>query len=226
VAPALTGTKSITCVDPSAAGSIPLSYGDVRFSENVSSDYVTMSSGTLLNKSLTETGPSASILALDNIVIDTCRVNSRECVRVAGNGVDIRNCYLKAEGEGADHADTIQAYSPGQTGSHIQVTDTAVVMGTVAINAGLFVADSWSGTVTCNNVMFQGGLYGYRVHADPGCTVNISMTDVFFVGPFTYGPLLIEPVGTGVINVTHWENVRHATIVDGVLVPGSIIEEP
>jgi hypothetical protein len=51
------------------------------------------------------------------------------------------------------------------------------------------------------------------------------MTDVFFVGPFGYDKMLLGEYG-GVINITHWENVRDATIVDGVLVLGALIPEP
>jgi hypothetical protein len=52
------------------------------------------------------------------------------------------------------------------------------------------------------------------------------MKDVFFVGPFGYDKLLIQAEPGGTLNITHWENVRDATIVDGVLVPGDLIEEP
>jgi hypothetical protein len=224
VALPITGTKPITFIS-GESGTIPLFYNDIRFSTNVSSEPVTMSSGTLFKKSITETGGSASILATNMIIIDTCRVDSRECVRVAGSGVDIRNSYLESTGQDDDHADTIQAYSPGEVGSHIMVTDSSIVAHTVAATAGLFVADGWSGTVTLNNVVFNGGPYGCRIHADAGCTVYVSLTDVFFVGPFAWDPFLIEAAG-GTLIITHWENVRNATIVDGVLVPGSILEEP
>ena len=224
-APAITGTKSVTYT-VSVSGSIPLSYFDTRFNTNTPSSEVVLSSGTLLKKSITDTGETASIVAEGNVIIDTCRVNSRECVRMAGNVVDIRNCYLEANGVGDDHADTIQAYDPGQHTGTIIVTDTAVVLGTEAVNAGLFIADDWGGIVTLQNVMFKGGLFGLRLIADPGCTINVSLKDVYFVGPFTYDSFSLEQGGSGVMNVTHWENVRNATIVDGVLVPGDLIEEP
>lgn len=211
---------------PPPTGSIPLTFDDPRFDDNTVSGGVVISSGILLEKTITVTEEPASIVAEGNVIIDTCRVDSRECIRMAGSIVDIRNSYLRAEGEGEDHADVIQAYDPGQHTGQIIVTDTAIVMGTTAINGGLFCADDWGGTVTLNNVMFQGGLYGLILYADAGCTINVSLTDVFFVGPFTYGEFAIEAFGSGVINITHWENVRHATIVDGVLVPGDLIEEP
>jgi hypothetical protein len=207
-------------------GTIPLTYTDARFSSNTTSASVTLSSGTLLRKTITDTGATASIIAEGNVVIDTCRVDSAECVRMAGNVVDIRNCYLEATGVGDDHADVIQAYDPGQHSGTIIVSNTSIVAHTTAATAGLFVADDWGGTVTLNNVVFNGGPFGLRLHADPGCTLNVYLKDVFFVGPFGYNPFLIEPVGSGILNITHWENVRNATIVGGVLVPGSSIPEP
>jgi hypothetical protein len=226
VAPAITGTKVFTCVPPVVLGAIPLTWDDPRFAANTSSDPVTMSSGTLLRKSITETGFSASILASNNIIVDTCRVNSREGVRVAGSGVDIRNSYLESLGEGDDHADTVQAYSPGERGSHIQVTNSSIVAHTTAATAGMFVADNWGGTVTLNNVVFNGGPFGCRIHADGTATVNVYMKDVFFVGPFGFAKMLIRAEPGGTLNITHWENVRDATIVGGVLVPGDLIPAP
>jgi hypothetical protein len=209
-----------------SAGSIPLNYNDSRFSGNATSNSVTVSGGTLSKKSITDTGSTASVVINNSAIIDTCRVNSREAVRIAGSGADIRNCYLEATGSGADHADVIQTYSPGERGSIIKIKDTAIVAHNTAATAGLFVADNFGCSVTMDNVLFWGGPYGCRIHADPGCTVNVSAKDVFFVGPFAYGATLINKVGTGILNIVLWENVRNATIVNGVIVPGTAIARP
>ncbi len=219
-------THSILTATPPPSGDIPLTYNDARFSGNTNSNAITQSGGTISFKSITDSGAIASIVnSGGTTIIDTCRVNSREAVRVT-SGVDIRNSYLETLGQGDDHADTIQAYSPGETGAVIICTNTAIVAHTVAATAGLFIADDWSGTLTLNNVCFIGGPYGLRVHSDPGCTVNLDLLDVFFVGPFGAGATLISEIGNGVINVNRWTNVRNATIVDGVIVPGSSISSP
>lgn len=212
---------------PPPTGSIPLTFNDPRFAGNTVSSPFT-GSGTLLKKTITQTGNTASIVQTGGLlIIDTCRVGppSREGIRVT-SGIDVRNSYLDCIGQGQDHADTIQAYSPGQIGGIIKLTDTAVVAHNTAATAGLFVADSWGGTVTLKNVMFQGGPFGCRIHADPGKTVSVSLEDVFFVGPFAFDALLISAVGSGVLNITKWERVRNATIVNGVLVPGTFISRP
>jgi hypothetical protein len=95
-----------------------------------------------------------------------------------------------------------------------------------AATAGYFTADSWSGTITCENVIFQGGPFGLRAISDPGCTIDVYMKDVFFVGPFGYDPFNFEEYGGGVLNIKQWENVCSATIVDGKLVPGNAAAQP
>ena len=93
------------------AGTIPLNYNDARFSGNAASSEVTIAAGgALSNKSITETGNIASIVMRDGGIVQTCRVNSRECVRISGSGSFlIDNCYLEALGVGEDHADGIIA---------------------------------------------------------------------------------------------------------------------
>ncbi|OSI34756.1 hypothetical protein BST65_01560 [Bradyrhizobium canariense] len=56
--------------------------------------------------------------------------------------------------------------------------------------------------------------------------VTVSLKDVYFVGPFLYGALLINNAGGGTMMITKWENVRSATIVNGQLVPGNLIPPP
>ena len=104
------------------------------------------------------------------------------------------------------------------------VTNTTIVAHNSAATAGLFVADDYAGTFTFNNVVFQGGPFGLRVHADER-DITVSLKDVYFVGPFVYDPIYLLEVN-GDIHITQWENVRYATIVNGELVPGALISPP
>ncbi|HEX3134585.1 MAG TPA: Ig-like domain-containing protein [Planctomycetota bacterium] len=99
-------------------------------------------------------------------------------------------------------------------------------MGTTAVNCGVFVADNYIGTFTFDNVVFWGGLFGLRIHPDVGGDQYVSLKDVYFVGPFAYGEFNFGDVAGHVVHFTKWENVRHATIVSGVLVPGALIPCP
>ncbi len=139
-------SQSLICED--AAGTacspnIPLRYDDARFVRNAASRAVKLSpNGTVSNKSITETNGTASIVTGNGGTIRSCRVNSRECVRIGGSGTFlIDNCYLEARGAESDHADVIQAYSPGSRGS-LKVTNTAIVTHDIAATAGVFIADN------------------------------------------------------------------------------------
>jgi hypothetical protein len=213
---------------PSETGSIPLTWNDARFSGCTTSNSVTVQNGaTLSSKSITDTGHTASIiLGSGGATVRTCRVNSRESLRVGASGTfNIDNCYLEATGQGDDHADTVQHYSPGSRGT-VRVTNTSIVAHNTAATAGFFVADNWTGTFELTNVVIQGGPYGCRIHPDTGGDNIIRFRNVFFVGPFGYGPYLFGNYG-GHRNIFEvWENVCWATIQNGVLVPGKAIPKP
>lgn len=204
---------------------IPLSWNDSLLNGATNSGWVALQDGgTLSNKSITDTGHTASVIGYGAFTLDQVRIDSREGVRIAGSGdINISNSYLEATGEGSDHADTIQAYAPGGTGN-VNITNTTIVAHNSAATAGMFVADDYAGTFTFNNVVFQGGPYGLRLHADER-DMSVSLTDVYFVGPFMYDPFLFLEVN-GDIQITRWENVRSATIVNGELVPGALIPPP
>jgi hypothetical protein len=63
-----------------------------------------------------------------------------------------------------------------------------------------------------------------RLNADDK-DLSVALKDVYFVGPFEYDPLLFQEVNAH-INITQWDNVRYATIVNGELVPGALISPP
>ncbi len=203
----------------------PLSWNDASFSGATNSGSVTLKNGgTLSYKSITDTGNMASVVGQGSFTLDHVRIDSREAVRIGGSGdITISNSYLESTGQGDDHADTIQAYSPGGTGN-VTITNTTIVAHNTAANAGFFIADDYHGSVTLNNVVFQGGPVGLKIHADSD-DIYVSLKDVYFVGPFMFNPLVLLEVN-GDIHITQWENVRSATIVNGELVPGPLISPP
>jgi hypothetical protein len=167
----------------------------------------------------------ASVGGLGSFNLDTVRIDSREGVRIAGGGdININNSYIETTGLAGDHADGIQAYAPGASGD-ITITNSAIVSHNNAnATAGVWIADNYGGSLTLNNVMFEGGPYGLRVAADQQ-DITVALKDVYFVGPFGGGPFLLQEVNAD-IHITQWDNVRYATIVDGVLVPGALIPPP
>ncbi|HEY8333376.1 MAG TPA: Ig-like domain-containing protein [Tardiphaga sp.] len=204
---------------------IPLSWDDAMFSGVTNSASITVKDGGIVsNKSITDSGNIASILGEGSFTLDHVRINSREGVRIGGDGnIVINNSYIETTGVGADHADGIQAYSPGSSGN-LTITNSTIASHNTAANAGLFIADNYGGSVTLNNVVFEGGPIGLRLAAD-NQDITVALKDVYFVGPFMFEPLLIQEVNAN-IHITQWENVRYATIVNGQLVPGALISSP
>ncbi|HEY8333380.1 MAG TPA: hypothetical protein VIQ05_06255 [Tardiphaga sp.] len=232
VMPRVAWPQPSTCGGPAdrrCSGDIPLRYDDLRFRGNAPSNALRLSpSGAVSNKSLTQTGSIASIVTRDGATIRNCRVSSRECIRIGGGGSFlIDNCYLEALGVGADHADVIQAYSPGSRGT-LKLSNTAIVTHDVAANVGLFIADNWTGTIDLENVAFIGGgvNYGLRVHPDTGGDNIIRLKNVFFVPPFRYAPYLFGDVARRKNIIELWENVRMGTITDGRLALGTALPKP
>ena len=204
---------------------IPLSWNDSIFSGATNSRSVTLANGgALSNTSITDTGHTASVVGRGSFTLDGVRISSAEGVRIGGSGdIVINNSYIETKGNAGDHADGIQAYSPGSTGN-VTITNTTIVSHNSNATAGMFIADDYSGTFTFDNVVFQGGPFGLRINADDK-DISVSLKDVYFVGPFMHDPLLFQEVNAD-IHITHWENVRYATIVNGELVPGALIPPP
>jgi hypothetical protein len=212
---------------------IPLTWNDPLFSGLTNSNPVEIQyGGTLSNYSSTGDGGIATVLLDGSATLNDVHINSNEGVRIGGSGnITINNSFIETTGLPGDHADGVQAYSPGGSGN-VTVTNTTIVTNNSNDNAGFFIADNYSGTFTFDNVVFDGGLYGLRINADagPGHTYNVALKDVYFIqGSFQYDPFLIyvPPGYTGAqLNITEWDNVRWATIVNGVLVPGALIPPP
>lgn len=204
---------------------IPLSWNDPMFSGLTNSGSVEIKNGgTLSNYSSTDNGSIATVLLDGSATLNNVRINSDEGVRIGGSGnITINNAYIETTGLPGDHADGIQAYDPGGTGN-VTVTNTTIVTNPSYDNDGFFIADSYSGSFTFDNVVFEGGLYGLRIASDANA-ITVALKDVYFVGPFTYGALLFQETHAP-IHITEWDNVRYATIVNGQLVPGALIPSP
>ena len=216
-----------TVAPPSGeTNTIPLSFDDPMFTGMTEkSSCVHLSSGqNLSNHSIQETSGEPSVVCIGNNALSNIRVKSRECIRITDSALTVENAYLEAQGTGDDHADTLQAYCPGAQGS-VTLRNTHVRAHNEAATAGYFTADNWSGTITCENVIFQGGPFGIRANSDTDCHIDVYMKNVFFVGPFGYEPFLFGEYG-GTLTIQRWENVRHATIENGKLVPGTAINKP
>jgi hypothetical protein len=205
---------------------IPLTWNDPSFSGLTDSGAVEVQDGgTLSDYSSTADGPIATVLLDGSATLNEVRINSDEGVRIGGSGnITISNSYIETTGLAGDHADGIQAYAPGGSGN-VTITNTTIVSHDQNATSGMFIADQYSGTFTFNNVVFEGGPYGLRIADDAGVDDYVSLNNVYFVGPFEYGAVLLQEV-TANIHITAWNNVRYATIVNGVLVPGALIPPP
>lgn len=228
--------KEIGAVLDAREDGIPLSFNDPMFANaEIRSSPVKLLKGlSLAGTSIDLPRDDRTVICLGDNSLRRCRVKSREVVRIAGGGTfTIDGCWLEAIGIGSDHADCIQCYSPGDIGTlHIKNTTirayrTSDVTPPQIGSQGLFVADNWTGAVICENVVFWGaGNYACHIFPDTGGDIHIDFHNVFFVGPFQYGPYNIHGAGGHRIVVDRWDNVRSAIIAGGRIVGGSPIAAP
>jgi len=213
---------------PAEGGTIPMSFDDPMFDGcEHTSDTVRLEHGqNLSNTSIEEYGDQQSVLCLGNNKLTKVRVKSRECIRITEDDLTIENAYLESKGEGEDHADTLQAYSPGTVGGSVTLINTHVRAFNQAATAGYFTADNWDGKIIHRNVLYQGGPFGLRAIADFDTTVEIYMDGVYFVGPFGYEMFSLEEYDDASMVIKQWRNVFEATIQNGKLVPGREITMP
>jgi hypothetical protein len=151
------------------------------------------------------------------------RIQSREGVRCVRGNINLTWVYIAATGIDDDHADGLQCYAPGATGT-VTVKNSTFKMAGVT-TAGYWSSDDWRGSHVLENVLFEGGSYGLRIPADGGSSV--SLKNVYFVrGSFRYGPFLFDVVKGRRINIAQWENVRWASWQGDRLVLGNLIPRP
>lgn len=213
---------------------IPMSFNDPIFANVVDSGALNLTNNQSISD-LSIIGSNGDPV-VDTNGLNNCtriRIQAREGWRIGGSnggGVVLNQCWTEVDGIADDHADGLQTYPGGGPGiltvnnSTFRAYRDADTSGVGSV--GFFVADGWYGTITLNNVLFWGGQRSFDIAADQA-TITLDLKDVFFVGPFETGTDGID-IGEfgGQINITRWENVRNATIVDGVIVPGSLISQP
>ena len=112
---------------PPAENLIPMSFYDPMFSAMTEYPaYIQLAIGTDLSRmSIVNQVGESSITLLGDNEVSYCRVDSREAVRLISTGL-INKCYLESTGldSEADHADTIQVFSEGQTGGDLTIQNT------------------------------------------------------------------------------------------------------
>jgi hypothetical protein len=226
---------------------IPLSMTDTRFSAN--------KPGQVFSNPVSQ-GPTGTIANLDwiqspnfssgdqvwtwnggNLNMNQCRIDCREGPRIAGNGgtFHVDQCFINCVGKGSDHADAFQAYSPHDIGN-ITITNSCIRAysdtaartkygsGFVGSTA-LFWADYYSGLIKFDNVLLIGGSRVVTVNCDAG-TTHVDFNNVFFIGDSGQTWQFSSVQDGGKLVVDNWTNVCNATIVNGVIVPGTAIPKP
>jgi hypothetical protein len=209
---------------PSSAR-VPLSFNDPVYA-NVTrgTSRITLSPGSSrTDLSIVENSGYPTITCNGSCSLTRVRIRSREGVRCVSGNIDLTWVYIAATGVGSDHADGLQCYAPGSTGTVTVKNSTFKTAG--ATTAGYFSADNWGGSHVFENVLFEGGNHGLRIPADGGSSV--SLKNVYFVrGSFHYGPFLFDVVNGRRINIAQWENVRWASRRGDQLVLGELIQRP
>lgn len=214
---------------PPAENTIPMSFNDQMFS--AMTEYVApiaLSDGVNLSRMSIETASGdPAINCTGTNTVSYCRVLAREGSRATAHQT-FNKCYIEAQGLSGvgDHADTLQVFSEGQVGGALVVTNSHLRGYNIDATANFFCSDDWSGALNFENVILQGGPYGVRIDSDPGCHIDISLANVYFVGPFGTATHLIQDVGNGSHEILQWDNVMEATIVNGAIVPGNAIANP
>lgn len=243
-------TKSVE-TKPQPVLDIPLSRSDLRFKNNKPGTTGAIKRGTLTNVTWDHSpgyrtgepcfiweGDGSDVLTIDKALID-CREGPR--IGAGSNHratLNINDSFINCVGKGEDHADGVQAYSPGGV-ALIDVRRTCfrsysdnearTKYGSGFIGScGFFWADEMEGELRFEDVVIWGGGRGVAIYADKGGDTRVSWENVFFVpGPdgWTYWPLDVRGAG-GKLTIDKWVNVRHAKIENGKIVPGKEIPRP
>jgi hypothetical protein len=235
------GAASIAASVP-VVGSIPLSKTDPRFAANTNGSTGGTKSGTFTNQNF-DNSPGYSngnqvFFTGGTLNLNKCVIDWREGPRLGGN-VTVDECFIHVIGFGQDHADGFQGYLAGNTNFTLKNScirghsdpEAQSIYGSVAIGTtGIFWADASSGSVTLQNVIIWGGARGIAIYADSGVTTRVSFDHVYFVpspngSGWPFYDYDIRGVG-GTLVVDKWDEVRAATIVNGVLVPGALLPRP
>lgn len=207
-----------TVGSPTGGVAMPLSWNDPAFANVTTSNALILSGGAVRSSlSITQDGNQASVQCT-SCTLNNVRISSREGVRCTSGNLNLNWVWVEAQGVSGDHADGLQCYSPGSTGTNV-IKNTTFRAYNHDATAGYFSADNWKGSHVFENVLFWGGPFGLRINSDGG--TSVSLKNVYFVqNSFLYDAFLIQAP------IIQWENVRWATIVNGQLVLGNAIPKP
>jgi hypothetical protein len=173
--------------------------------------------------SIIENSGDPTISCYGSCNLTRVRIRSREGVRCVTGNINLTWVYIEATGVDDDHADGLQCYSPGSTGTVTVKNSTFKMAGSTT--AGYWSADDWRGSHVLENVLFEGGTYGLRIPATGGSSVRLK--NVYFVrASFRYGPFMFDVVNGKRITIEQWENVRWASWQGDRLVLGNLIPRP
>lgn len=228
--------------------SIPLSSNDPRFASNTAGSKTTVKSADYKNKTWNNnfaSGDQCFVWAGDGndvLNLSQCYINGREGPRIGAGSIsratlNINETFINCVGKGQDHADGIQAYSPGGI-ALVNITKSCLRSYTDAEakakygsgfigSCGFFWADSMQGEVRMTDTVIWGGGRGVAIYADTGIT-RVSFENVFFVPSpdgWTGFDFDIRATG-GKLIIDKWANVCEAAIVNGQLIPGKLIAKP
>jgi hypothetical protein len=213
-------------VDPvPSEANVPLSFNDPVYANVASStSHITLPpNSSRTDLSIIENSGDPTITCHGSCSLTRVRIQSREGVRCVSGNINLTWVYIAATGVDEDHADGLQCYSPGSTGTVTVKNSTFKMAG--ATTAGYWSADNWRGSHVLENVLFEGGNHGLRIPADGGSSV--SLKNVYFVrGSFRYGAFLFDVVKGQRINIAQWENVRWVSWQGDKLVLGELIPRP
>ncbi len=176
-------------------------------------------SSSLSHQSYVEGAGDPTIICEGGNTLSYVRVSSREGIRLTSGTVNLNWCYLHVYTVGDDHADAIQVYSPGDSGtwniSHCAIRNAAS-------NAGIFCADNHESHWNLSYVLFEGGNYGFVCYADGNpCTLNFD--HVYFVrDSFSFGEFAL----LSTVTVVNWTNVYLCDIVAGAVTNLSALASP
>jgi hypothetical protein len=204
---------------------VPLSFNDPVYANVASgtSGIALPPGSSRTDLSIIESSGDPTVTCLGSCSLTRVRIQSREGVRCISGNINLTWIYIEATGVSKDHADGLQCYGPGSTGT-VTVKNSTFKMAGIT-TAGYWSADDWRGSHVLENVLFEGGSYGLRIPADGGSSV--SLKNVYFVrGSFRYGAFLFDVVKGRRINIVQWENVRWASWQGDQLVLGNLIPRP
>jgi hypothetical protein len=212
---------------PPGDGILPMSFNDPMFTgmTELTAPIVLLDGQNLTRTSIQERTGDPSLTVAPTSVVTYCRILSRETTRVGIASPTFDHCYMEALGEPdvGDHADTVQHFVSLTAGSRettVTWKNSHLVGHLVDATATYFWGDDWAGRLVLENVIINGGPIGCKFNAAPDAYTYINFKDVFFVGPFGNVPIQDNASGNSAWVIERWENVKMATIVNGVLVPG------